>query len=123
MLNVILKASTALIIVCATTLPFHSLASTAVPKERIALILTGSHCQEAQQSVESALRQTNGVFSVDGLSVPGHLLIDVEGGKASTNEILRVAETSINISLSCQVEMMQSCITTPRRSVTDARVK
>jgi hypothetical protein len=91
--------------------------------ERIALMLTGSSCREAQQTFETALRQTDGVVAVDGNSVPGHLLIDVEEGKTSPRDIVMVVYRSAHVPLSCQVEVMQSCITAPRLAGPDASVK
>ena len=86
-------------------------------------MLTGPHCREAQQTLETALRQTEGVFAVDGNSVPGHLLIDVEEGKTSAQDILTVVQATIGAALPCQVEVMQSCITAPRLTRTDAPAK
>ena len=108
---------------CTATLLFHAPASAAVSKERITLMLTGSNCREAQQTLEIALPQTDGVFAVDGNSVPRHLLIDVEEGKTSAHDILTVVHGSTHVPLSCQVEVMQSCITAPKLSRTDAPAK
>ena len=104
-------------VTCGNILHFSPPASAASPPERIALMLTGSHCRKAQQSVETALRNTDGVFAVDGTSVPGHLLVDVMGEKTSAHDILTVVHTTIAVHLSCQVEVMQSCITATRPGV------
>lgn len=111
MLNVALAVFALFTTLCTVTLLSHSPTSAAAPKERIALMLSGSRCREVQQTFETALRQTDGVFAVDGSSVPGHLLIDVEEGKTSAKDILTVAQTTLGTALSCQVELMQSCIT------------
>lgn len=84
------------------------------PHERIAIMLTGSGCHEIQQTVEPALRHSNGVVAVDGTSVPGHLLIDVEEGKTSAQDLLTVIHASAHNTLSCQIDVMRSCITAPR---------
>ncbi|MDP1948747.1 MAG: hypothetical protein Q8L77_14740 [Nitrospirota bacterium] len=97
--------------------------SAAAPKERIALMLSGSQCQEAQQTLEPVLRQTEGVFAVDGTSVPGHLLLDVEEGKVSAQDMRRVAQTTLGTALSCQIEIMQSCITAPKHTGAEAPAK
>lgn len=86
-----------------------------LPKERIALILTGPDCREAQQTLTLALQQTDGVFAVNSDSVPGHLLIDIEGGKRSAQDMLTVVQAAVTTPLSCHVEIMQSCITAPKR--------
>lgn len=122
MLNVILAAFSLLTALCATTLLSHSPASAGPPKERITLMLTGSGCREAQQAVETTLQQTDGVFAVDGNSIPGHLLIDVEEGKTSAHDILTAVQTT-NTPLSCQVEVIQSCTTAPKLTRTDAPAK
>ncbi len=98
-------------------------ASAGAPKERIALMLAGSTCRETQQTLETTLRRTDGVFAVDGTSVPGHLLIDVEEGKTSAQDLLTITQTAIGTDLSCQVEIMRSCITAPEHNRTDAPAK
>ena len=123
MLNVALAVFALLTTLCTAMLLSHSPASAGAPRERIALMLTGSHCRETQQNLETALRQTEGVFAVDGSSVPGHLLIDVEEGTTSAHDILTIVHTTIGTALSCQVEIMQSCITAPRLIRTDAPAK
>lgn len=98
-------------------------ASAGAQKQRIALMLTGSHCREEQQALKTTLRQTDGVFFVDGSSVPEHLLVDVEEGKTSAQDILMVVQRAIRAPLSCQIEIMQSCITAPRLAQIDAHTK
>ncbi|MEO5955658.1 MAG: hypothetical protein ABIR36_08245 [Nitrospiraceae bacterium] len=116
MLNVVLACFLFFTTLCTATLLLHLLASAAVPKERIALMLTGSDCREAQQTLVAALRQTDGVFAVDGDSVPGHLLIDVEEGEISAQDTLTIARTALGSALSCQIKIMQSCITASKHT-------
>ena len=123
MLNVVLAVFALLTAFCTATLLSHSPASAGAPRERITLMLTGSHCREIQQTLETALRQTDDIFAVDGDGVPGHLLLDVKEGKASAQNILTIVQTTIGTPLSCQVEVMQSCITAPKLSRTDAPAK
>lgn len=123
MLNIALTVFSLLTVLGTATLLSFSPASAGAPKERIALMLTGSTCRETQQTLKTVLRRTDGVFAVDGTSVPGHLLIDVEEGKISAQDLLTIVQTSIDTTLSCQVEVMQSCITTPRITKTDAPTK
>lgn len=123
MLNVVSARFALLTAICTATLLFHSPTSAAAPKERVALMLSGSQCQEAQQTLEPVLRQTAGVFAVDGTSVPGHLLLDVEEGKVSAQDMLTVAQTTLGTALSCQIEIMQSCITAPKHTGAEASAK
>ena len=55
MLNVVLAIFALLTALCTATFLFHSPASAGPPKERIALMLTGQGCREAQQTLETAL--------------------------------------------------------------------
>ncbi len=98
-------------------------ASADAPKERIALMLTGPACREAQQTIETVLRRTDGVFAVDGAGVPEHLLIDVEEGTISAQELLTITQKTIATDLSCRVEIMRSCITAPGHNRTNAPAK
>ena len=123
MLNIAPASFLVFTTLCMATLLSQFPASAAAPKERIALMLTGSQCQEAQQTLETALRQTDGVFAVDGTSVPGHLLLDVEAGKTSAHDILTVVHTTLGTAPSCQIEIMQSCITAPNRTGENAPAK
>ena len=123
MLNVVSAGFLFFTTLCTATLLFHVPALADAPKERIAVMLTGSDCREGQQTLIAVLRQTDGVFAVDGDSVTGHLLIDVEEGKTSAQNILTVVQTTIGTPLSCQVEVMQSCITAPKLSRADAPAK
>ena len=123
MLTVVLAVFVLLTALCTATFLSHSPAWAGAPKERIALMLTGSNCHESQQTLETALRKTDGVFAVDGNSVPGHLLIDVMEGKTSAHDILTVVHTTTAAALSCQVEVMQSCITARRLTRADASAR
>jgi hypothetical protein len=123
MLNIVWAVFKFLTALCTALLLFLSPASAGPPKERIALMLTGQGCREAQQTLETTLRESDGVFAVDVNSVPGHLLIDVEEGKTSAHDILTVVQKTIGTALPCQAEVMQSCITAPRLTRIDAPVK
>lgn len=96
-----------------TVLAFSPVSADA-PKERIALLLTGPRCREARHTLETTLRHTDGVFAVDGTSVPDHLLVDIEEGKTSAQDLLMAIQTAGNNTLSCQVEIMRSCVTAPK---------
>lgn len=120
MQNVVSAVFALLTALCTATFLPYSPASAGAPRERIVLMLTGSNCRESQQTLETALRKTDGVFAVDGNSVPGHLLIDVMEGKTSVHDILTVVHTTTAAALSCQVAVMQSCITARRLTRADA---
>jgi len=122
MLNVALAPLTLLSTLWCVTLLYSTAALAGPPRERIALMLTGSNCREVQQNLATTLRITDGVFAVDGGSVPQHLLIDIEEGKISTHDILTIVQTSAG-ALSCQIAIMQSCITAPRLTKTNASAK
>lgn len=93
---------------------------------RIALSLTGEACARQQAAIETTLLQTPGVRSVDLRSVPGHLLIDVEEGLVTTDQLAATVNGLTAPQGSCVAEAMQSCITaemptgTPRLRPTDA---
>ena len=123
MLKFVLAVFAFLAVLCTAMLLSHSLTSAGTPKERITLMLTGSNCLEAQQTLEIALRKTDGVFAVDGNSVPRHLLIDVMEGRTSVHNILTVVHTTTPTARTCQVEVMQSCITAPKLTRTDTSAK
>lgn len=100
--------------ICTTAVLSHTPALAGQPNERIALMLTGHHCHDAQQSLEVAMRQAEGVVAVYSDTIPGHLLIDIEDDKTSSAALRTAAQHSIAPPLSCQVEVMQSCITAPK---------
>jgi hypothetical protein len=116
MLHIVSAVLSLLTALCTEMLLAHSPALAGPPKERIAFMLTGSDCLEAQQTLETALRQTDGIFAVDGNSVPHHLLIDVEEG-ISAHDMLTIVRAK-NTVHSCQIEVMLSCITAPRPTKT-----
>jgi hypothetical protein len=79
--------------------------------ERVTLMLNGSSCELSHPGIEEALKELPGVRTVDGHSIPGHLLIDVEKGRVTADELAhRVIEFSTAQS-PCQASVMQSCIT------------
>ncbi|MCX5723444.1 MAG: hypothetical protein NTX84_02780 [Nitrospirae bacterium] len=118
--NVTLAVFTVLAIFGMTTFPSPAAGA---PKERIALMLTGSTCREIQQTIETVLRHTEGVFAVDGASVSGHLLIDVEEGTISAQGLLTITQAAMATDLSCRVEVMRSCITAPGHNRADLPAK
>ena len=81
------------------------------PVERVTLMLNGSACESFSPSLEVALKELPGVRTVDGHSVPGHLLIDVERELATADELARRVIEFLAAQSLCQVSVMKSCIT------------
>ena len=76
--------------------------------ERITLMLSGAGCQTLQERIEEVARQLEGVRTVDGRSISGHLLIDIERGRITAEELARQAS---QMAATCQAAVMASCIT------------
>lgn len=79
--------------------------------ERITLMLNGSACELNHPDIEAALLKLPGVRSVDGHSIPGHLLIDVEKDRVTADELARRVIELPGAQSLCQASVMQSCIT------------
>jgi len=76
--------------------------------ERITLIFSGAGCQTHHEHIEEMLRQLEGVRTVDGQSISGHLLIDIERGRITAEELARRASDMAD---TCRADVMASCIT------------
>jgi len=76
--------------------------------ERITLMLSGIGCETLRDQLPGILGGSEGVLAVDGRSIPGHLLVDVERGRVTGEQLVhRVAE----MATACQAGVMESCIT------------
>lgn len=76
--------------------------------ERITLMLSGTGCEAIRDQLPEILRGAEGVRAVDGDSIPGHLLVDVDRGHVTAEALVhRVAEKTT----ACQASVMESCIT------------
>ena len=79
--------------------------------ERVTLMLTGSECGSSLSHIEAALRELPGVRALDGYSIPGHMLIDVDKGRVTADELAHMV-TELSMAQSpCQASVMESCIT------------
>lgn len=76
-------------------------------------MVAGSECDSFSRDIETALRELPGVRFLDGRSLPGHLLIDVDPEQVTADDVVRrVAEIETTIvQTSCRADVMQSCIT------------
>ncbi|WP_447598724.1 hypothetical protein [Nitrospira sp. Nam80] len=76
---------------------------------RVSLLLTGGGCNAQRQTLSDQLSKIHGIVSVDGRSVPDHLLIDVEDNTATAEQlVLRANE--VLVTTACKAEEMKSCI-------------
>jgi hypothetical protein len=76
---------------------------------RISILLTGEGCTVQRQSLVDQLNKVPGIVLVDARSVPDHVLIDVENGTATTEQIVSSVNGALS-SPSCRAEEMKSCI-------------
>ena len=60
--------------------------------QKVTLMLGGKHCDSYLNDVETALKTVPGVKSVDLKSMPGHAVIETDGGKAKPQDL----ETAVN---------------------------
>lgn len=81
--------------------------------QRVTLMLTGSECDSFGREIEPGLQKIPGVRLLDGQSVPGHLLIDVDPEMVTSDDLVhRIAELRRSAGqTACQASVMQSCIT------------
>jgi len=78
--------------------------------ERITLVLTGTGCQ-ASNEIEKAFNGLDGVRAVDGRSIPGHVLVDIERGRVTGAELVHHLAALENARANCHASVMESCIT------------
>ncbi len=76
---------------------------------RVSLLLTGSGCEAQRHALVDQLSKIHGIASVDGRSVPDHLLIDVENSMATAEQLVTRAN-EVLATTPCKVEEMKSCI-------------
>jgi hypothetical protein len=77
---------------------------------RVAILLTGEECAVQRQALAGRLHKVQGIVQVDGRSVPDHLLIDVESGTTTAEQLVEELNDAL-ASTSCTAEEMKSCIT------------
>lgn len=78
---------------------------------RIALSLNGEACDRQRATIETALKHLPGVRAVDVRSVPGHILVDVEEGRVTADEVAAAVNGLTDRAGSCTAQEMKSCIT------------
>ena len=76
---------------------------------RVSLLLTGNGCEAQRHAVADHLSKIHGIASVDGRSVPDHLLIDVENNMATAEQLV-IRANEVLATTPCKVEEMKSCI-------------
>ena len=76
--------------------------------ERVTLMLNGAGCQTLHERIEEVFRQLEGVRTVDSRSISGHLLIDIERGSITAEELARHAS---EVAATCRADVMATCIT------------
>lgn len=106
-----MKSIASLFLMSSITLLVSPLTFAQPAVERVTLMLNGSSCESSRPSIEAAIKELPGVWRVDGHSVPDHLLIDVEKGRMTVDELSRKLVEFPVAKSSCQVSAMQSCIT------------
>lgn len=106
-----MKALASLLLISSVTIFVSPFTFAQPPVERVTLMLNGSGCESFSPSLEVALKELPGVRIVDGHSVPGHLLIDIEREQVTTDELARKVIEFPAAQNPCQVSVMQSCIT------------
>ena len=77
---------------------------------RVSILLTGEGCTAQRQALADRLNKVPGILFVDGRSVPDHLLIDVEDGTSTAEQLVNRVNDSLS-QASCKAEEMKSCIT------------
>ena len=60
--------------------------------QKVTLMLGGKHCDSYLDDVDSALKKVPGVKKVDLKSMPGHVVVETEAGKAKPEDL----ETAVN---------------------------
>lgn len=76
---------------------------------RISILLTGEGCAAQRQALANQLTAVHGIVFVDGHSIPDHLLIDVEDGTPTAEQLVRRLNDALT-STPCKAEEMKSCI-------------
>lgn len=76
---------------------------------RVAIMLSGEGCTAQRQALIDAVSTVRGVVSVDGRTIPDHLLVDVAHEEVIAEQLVRTVNSAIS-SASCKAEEMKSCI-------------
>ncbi len=98
------------ILIAATFIGHHQVAAGS-SIERVTLMLAGTGCQRVPQDVEEALMRLAGVRAVDSRSIPGHVLVDVDHGRVTAQQLAAEVDRSAGSDGLCRAGVMESCIT------------
>jgi hypothetical protein len=77
---------------------------------RVAILLTGEGCAAQRPALADQINRVPGIVFVDGRSVPDHLLIDIEDGTPTAEQLVSRLNDAL-ASKPCKAEEMKSCIT------------
>lgn len=86
-------------------------------EERVALMLSGSACEENHKALVQYFKTFHGVKAIDLASVPGFALLDVEVGTTAFDEFTATFNRANSVLPQCQAQIMESCISMPAHSV------
>ncbi len=78
---------------------------------RITLALSGDACDRRRDAIETALKQLPGVRAVDFRSIPGHVLVDVDRGSVTPDQLATAVNSTASPGGPCRAEEMKSCVT------------
>jgi len=79
--------------------------------ERTALALSGPDCGRSHQTILETLERLEGVASVEGETIPDHLLVDHDGLRRTGEELAGFVNGLAALQGRCRAAVMQSCIT------------
>jgi hypothetical protein len=88
----------------------------AAGQDRVALAFKEERCASRMDELITRMRGLQAVKAVDTSSVPGHVLVDIERGQVSAEELEAFWNRSTDDLSPCRVEIMKSCITANRAS-------
>ena len=108
-----MKTFAALLGIFLLTTVLNTTVLAASPLQRVTLMVTGSECDSFSRDIEAVLQELPGVRFLDGRSLPGHLLIDVDPEQVTADDLVRrvVELEATTVQTSCRADVMQSCIT------------
>jgi hypothetical protein len=92
-------------------------ASAEASEQRVALMLSGSSCEENRKTLQQYFKTVHGVKAADLGSVPGFALVDIEAGTTTPDELTAAFNHASAISSQCQAQIMESCISMPQHGV------
>lgn len=79
-------------------------------RERVALSLSGEDCFSHHKAISATLVQVPGVTRVDLESVPDHVIVDIESGVVTPENLSAAVAQRLHFGTQCRAEIMKSCI-------------